>query len=135
MDSLTRFGVAIPSSLLKEFDGMTQRRGLSNRSEAIRQLIRESLAREMWATGTETIFGTVTIMYDHHTKDATEALTSLQHDYGDVIVCTTHVHVDHMHCLECIVVKGEGDVIRKFLDDLRAVRGIKSSDISVSAAM
>lgn len=135
MDSLTRFGVAIPSSLLGEFDGMIQRKGLSNRSEAIRQLIRECLAREMWSTGTETIFGTVTIMYDHHTKDATEALTSLQHDYGDVIVCTTHVHVDHMHCLECIVVKGGGNVIRKFLDDLRAVRGIKSSDLSVSAAL
>ncbi len=134
MESLTRFGVAIPTSLLDAFDTLIRRKGLSNRSEAIRQLIRECLAKEMWATG-GTIFGTVTIMYDHHTKDATEALTSLQHDYGDSIVCTTHVHVDHTHCLECIVVRGEGEVIRRFVDELRAVRGIRSTDISISAAL
>ena len=134
-DRLVRFGVAVPDSLLSEFDLFIQGNGLQNRSEAIRQLIRERLAREMWAHGEGTVFGTVTIMYDHHTKDATNALTSLQHDFGDVIVCTTHVHVDHAHCLECIVMKGDAGTIKGFENALSSVRGIKTVDLSVSAIL
>lgn len=135
MDQLVRFGVAVPGSLLEEFDLFIQGKGLQNRSEAIRQLIRERLSREMWAQGSGTVFGTVTIMYDHHTKDATNALTSLQHDHGEAIVCTTHVHVDHDHCLECIVLKGDAGVIRRFVDALSTVRGIRTVDLSISAIL
>lgn len=135
MDSLVRFGVAVPSSLLAEFDLYIQSKGLQNRSEALRQLIRERLSREMWSRGGGKVFGTVTIMFDHHIKDATGSLTSLQHDFGEAIICTTHVHVDHNHCLECIVLKGDAGTIREFEDALASVRGIKTIDVSLSAIL
>ncbi|MGI6252075.1 MAG: nickel-responsive transcriptional regulator NikR [Aminivibrio sp.] len=135
MDSLVRFGVAVPASLLAEFDQYIQGKGLQNRSEALRQLIREKLAREIWSRGEGTVFGTVTIMYDHHVRDATNSLTTLQHDFGEAIICTTHVHVDHSHCLECIVLKGDPKTIREFEDALSLVRGIKTVDLSISAIL
>lgn len=135
MDKLTRFGVAVPVSLLEEFDRFMAKKGLSNRSEAIRQLIRENISKEVWTEGTGTAYGTVTIMYDHHARDAAGALTSLQHDYGDSIVCTTHVHVDHHRCLECIVLKGDVDRIRRFVDELSSIRGVQSIDPSISAVL
>ncbi|NLA90166.1 MAG: nickel-responsive transcriptional regulator NikR [Synergistaceae bacterium] len=135
MDSLVRFGVAVPASLLAEFDQYIQGKGLQNRSEALRQLIREKLAREIWSRGEGTVFGTVTIMYDHHVRDATNSLTTLQHDFGEAIICTTHVHVDHSHCLECIVLKGDAKTIREFEDALSLVRGIKTVDLSISAIL
>lgn len=135
MDPLVRFGVAVPASLLAEFDLYIQGKGLQNRSEALRQLIRERLSREIWSRGEGTVFGTVTIMYDHHVKDSTGSLTSLQHDFGGAIICTTHVHVDHDHCLECIVLKGEAKTIKKFADALSLVRGIKTIDLSISSIL
>jgi len=135
MDSLVRFGVAVTASLLSEFDLYIRGKGLQNRSEALRQLIRERLSRERWSRGDGIVFGTVTIMYDHHIKDATGSLTSLQHDFGEAIICTTHVHVDHDNCLECIVLKGDARTIKKFEDALSSVRGIKTIDISISAIL
>lgn len=132
MDSLVRFGVAVPSSLLEEFDSLVEKMKMPNRSEALRQLIRERLSREMWVSGTGTVYGTVTIMYDHHGKDTVADLTALQHDHGESIVCTTHVHVDHDHCLECIVVKGGAESVRRLVEALCSLRGLKSMDPSIS---
>jgi CopG family nickel-responsive transcriptional regulator len=135
VDTLVRFGVAVPSSLLDEFDSFIERKGMPNRSEALRQLIRERLSREMWITGDGIVYGTVTMMYDHHGKDTAGALTSLQHEYGESIICTTHVHVDHHHCLECIVLKGDVGQIRRFVEALASLKGVKSLDPSISAIL
>ena len=133
MDALVRFGVAIPEGLLDEFDQFVRRKGLPSRSKALRQLIRERLSREMWAKGSGTVFGTVTIVYDHAASTATGALTALQHDHGESIICTTHVHVDHHHCMECIVLKGDAGNIRLFVDALGGVRGVQSIDLSITS--
>ena len=135
VNSLIRFGVAVPSTLLEEFDSFIERKGMPNRSEALRQLIRERLSREMWVSGSGVVYGTVTMMYDHHGKDVVAALTALQHEYGESIICTTHVHVDHHHCLECIVLKGDAGEIRRFVEALGTLKGVKSIEPSISAIL
>lgn len=135
MDTLVRFGVAVPSSLLEEFDSFIGRKEMPNRSEALRQLIRERLSREMWVSGSGLVFGTVTMMYDHHGNDIVASLTALQHEFGESIICTTHVHVDHHHCLECIILKGDAAEIRRFVEALSSLKGIKSMEPSISAIL
>ncbi len=122
---LVRFGVAVPENLLVSFDKRLEEAGLPNRSEALRQLIREYVARDTWNKD-GTVYGTVTMTYNHHANDAMTRLTELQHDFGDIIVCTTHVHVDHRHCLEVIAVRGDGGRVREFLTSLRALKAIQS---------
>ena len=125
-EELIRFGVAVPAPLLESFDQRIAKSGLPNRSEALRQLIREYVARDTWQTRRGVVCGTITMTYNHHCNDLTGRLTELQHDFGEVIVCTTHVHADHDHCLEVLVIKGAVPQVHHFIAELRSLKGISS---------
>lgn len=124
VDSLVRFGVAVPGNLLLSFDERIEASGLPNRSEALRQLIREYVSQDVWEQGTGLVYGTITITYNHHAYDAGARMTELQHDFGDAIVCTTHVHADHDHCIEVIIVRGEVPRVRGLIESLRSLKAI-----------
>jgi CopG family nickel-responsive transcriptional regulator len=133
-DALVRFGVAMPEALLEQFDAWSQRSGLPNRSEALRHLVRDFVSRRHWEEGQGFVHGTITLMYDHHSHDLSGALTSLQHDFGDVIVCTTHVHVTHETCLECLVLRGKAQRLKKLDEALARIKGLQNVGIVISAA-
>ena len=104
---LVRFSVTAPDDLLRRFDEQIARRGdVANRSEAVRDLIRASIAKEQMRTPDEQVIGSLTMIYDHHTGDLTRRLDEVQHDYTDEIVSTMHVHLDHHNCLEILALKG-----------------------------
>jgi CopG family nickel-responsive transcriptional regulator len=115
--------VSIPNRLLGRFDDLVRNKGYGNRSEAIRDLIRDFLVEAEWESDEETI-GTVTLVYDHHVKELSEGLNSIQHGMGDAIVSTLHVHLDHDMCLEVIVVRGKSSRIRKLADQLIGTKGV-----------
>jgi CopG family nickel-responsive transcriptional regulator len=126
MSDLTRFGVSIPSELVKQFDESIRSRGYRTRSEAIRDIMREHLVEREWEGGNlGSVVGTVTIVYDHEVRELSNTLTSLQHEFHDAIVCTTHIHLDEHNCLEVIVVRGSGEQIRSIADRLISTRGVK----------
>lgn len=126
MSDLTRFGVSIPSELVESFDESIRSKGYRNRSEAIRDIMREHLVESEWERGDEHgVVGTVTIVYSHEVRELSNTLTSLQHEFHDAIVCTTHVHLNQHNCLEVIVVKGSGDQVRTIADRLISTRGVK----------
>jgi CopG family nickel-responsive transcriptional regulator len=135
LEKLVRFGVAVPESLLEEFDHWIKRSGIPNRSGAIRQLIRQSISRNRWEEGSGSVFGTLTILYDHHSHDTSAELTQVQHDFGDVIVCTSHVHLDHDHCLEAIVLRGSAEKIRKLVKAVSSIKGINTADPVVTTTI
>jgi len=124
MSSIARFGVSIEDSLLKSFDRLITQKGYRNRSEAIRDLIRDSLVREEWELGKETV-GTIAIVYDHHTRELSRILTDLQHNFFKFIISTIHIHLDAHHCMEVLIVKGKSDDLRKISDRLIGTKGVK----------
>ena len=132
-EKLTRFGVTIPEELLEEFDRKLKSAGQENRSDKIRQLMRSYVTEARWQEENGQVYGTVTLMYDHHSAGLAKELTALQHDHGSTIVCTTHVHVDHDTCLECIVLRGEASLIRSFVEALEKIKGLKSSDTVITS--
>ena len=131
-EKLTRFSVAMPEALLSEFDLRLSRMGMKNRSDALRGLVRRYIAEERWKGDSE-VYGTVTIVYDHHVPTVTRELTAVQHDHGSVILCSTHVHVTHETCLECVILRGAASKIQEFFDGLRAIRGIRSMDTVITS--
>ncbi len=131
MNALVRFGVSLDSDLLDSFDDLITRKGYSNRSEAIRDLIRDNLVEREWNENEETV-GTVTIIYDHHVRALTDKLTSIQHDYQHLIVSAMHVHLDHEHCLEVLVVRGRGSEVRKVADILIGTKGVKHGKLAMT---
>ncbi|MBR4195336.1 MAG: nickel-responsive transcriptional regulator NikR [Synergistaceae bacterium] len=131
-ENLTRFSITVPEELLTEFETAYYAENRQNRSEAVRSLMREYLSGERWRGSEGEICATITIIYDHHLPELTRSLTAAQHDSGDVIICSTHVHLSHSSCLECIITKGNSQDIQKLAEALRNIRGIKSLSINVA---
>ncbi len=124
MSGTTRFGVSMEASLLRQLDGLSQRKGYPNRSEMVRDLVRNALVEENWTHQEEAVVGTVTIVYDHHTRDLADKLTEHQHSHQEAVVSALHVHLDAHHCLEVVVVRGSAGEVRKIADELIGTKGV-----------
>ncbi len=131
MKKLVRFGVSLDHHLLDDFDALIRRKKYTNRSEALRDLIRNNLVDQQWQEDIEAV-GTVTFVYDHHVRDLTRKLTHLQHDFQGQILAGMHVHLDHDHCLEVLVVKGKGSQIKKVADALLSIKGVKHGKLTMT---
>ena len=112
------------SGLLKQFDKYINQKGYANRSEAIRDLIRNNLVEEEWEVGTGETVGTITIIYNHHKRELTDTLTNIQHKYHASMISTMHVHLDSHNCLEVLVVKGKAREIKIVADRLIGTKGV-----------
>jgi CopG family nickel-responsive transcriptional regulator len=129
---LVRFGVAMDAALLARFDEHLGRRGYATRSEALRDLVRAELASAHVAEGGMAA-GTLTLVYDHHVRELTEKLTDMQHDLGDKVVSMLHVHLDHDHCLEVIVLRGPAVALQSAADRILATRGVQHGQLVLTA--
>jgi len=133
MSELIRFGVSIDKALLGKFDKLIKDRKYSNRSEAFRDLIRKDLVVQEWTAGKE-VAGAITLIYDHHKSDLVNKLIEVQHDkdFSQLVICSQHIHIDHHNCLEIITVKGSPKKIRMLSDKLKATKGVKHGDLTMT---
>jgi len=127
---VARFSASIDPVLLKDFDEMTVKLGY-NRSTAIVAAIRNFMVDRVWEGDGGEVVGAITLLYDHHRGDVTEALNAIQHDHKGEIATTTHIHLDHNNCLEIVAVRGETQRIKALADKLSSNRGVKQSKISI----
>ena len=130
---LVRFSISIDKDLSDEFDRKIKKQGYANRSEAIRDLIRDSFVSDEWHGGT-VVAGGISIVYDHHKRELMSKIMDIQHDYHDIIISTQHVHLDHTGCLEIIVVKGVVNMIEELYNKLKSTKGIDHIGITRTAA-
>jgi CopG family nickel-responsive transcriptional regulator len=132
MEELARFGVSIPRQLLEAFDKYLEKKHYANRSEAIRDLIRQKLVEEEWKESQEEVAGVITYLYDHHKRELVEKLLDLQHDYYERIITTQHLHVDHERCLEIVLVKGKANEIKELADRIQALKGVLHVNLALT---
>ena len=124
MSNLVRFGVSLEDDLLNKFDRHIKRHKYTNRSEAIRDLIREELIKEEWTENKE-VTGAITLVYDHHTRELVTKVLDVQHDYHACILSTQHIHLDHHNCFEIIVTKGKSKEIEELYQKLKSIKNVK----------
>ncbi len=122
---LIRFGVSIQEHLLERFDKLIAEKGYANRSEAIRDLIRNSLVEDELETRDEETVGTIALVYDHHTRELSDKLTGRQHSHFKEIISSLHVHLDQHNCLEVVVAKGKNKKIKQLAQELIGTKGVK----------
>lgn len=133
-NDLMRFSVAMPEDLLVRFDGLVARRGLAkNRSEVIRDLVRDALIEEETATPGMEVMGTLTIVFDHHASDLQDKLHTIQHEYFNSIICSTHVHLDQHNCLEVIVLRGETGLVQDIANLILGTKGVKNGRLALTS--
>lgn len=124
---LNRIGISLDEELLEQFDELINERGYNNRSEAIRDMIREELIKKDWkdTTDDKTQVGVAIIVYDHDSHDLSHKLTHLQHNAHDLVISTTHVHMDEHNCLEVLLLKGKAKDISNLGNVLTSTSGVK----------
>ena len=132
MGNVARISMSLEESLLEQFDGYVAENGYPTRSEAMKGLMHKALVDQEWQKGTD-VAGTISIVYDHHKRGAMEKLVSVQHDFGRLIVCTQHVHLDHNNCMEVIVVRGKSGELKELLSHMKSIKGIKHSALMVAS--
>ena len=120
------------SDLLKRFDQMIAEKGYANRSEAIRDLVRDLAVSKQIASNKEVV-GTLTMIYDHHQRNLAEGLIAAQHEWEGTVLATTHVHLDHHSCLEVVIMKGKSGELRRFADRILSLRGVKHGQLVMTA--
>ncbi|HIE44346.1 MAG TPA: nickel-responsive transcriptional regulator NikR, partial [Candidatus Omnitrophica bacterium] len=123
--------ISIDEKLLRKFDAFIRKRKYSNRSEAIRDLIRRNFVEEEWEKGKEVV-GSISLVYDHHKRELVERLTELQHIFHNLIISTQHIHLDYNNCFEIIVVKGRAEETRELAQKMQATKGVKYLSLNAS---
>ena len=134
MSEIARFSISLEDDLLDQFDRYWRQQHFATRSEAIRQLLRDTLTKHAWVGDSEDAAGTLTIVYDHHRPPLRKRLLKLQHDHHDLVVSTLHVHLTHDLCLEVIVLRGPSASLQKMASQLGGLRGVLKSELVIANA-
>lgn len=131
MSNAVRFSVSLPEDLMVHFDTLLDEKGYKNRSEGIRDLIRDFLVQQEVVDNAE-IVGIISVVYDHHVHELTRKLIEQQHQSKAKVITSMHVHLDHHNCLEVIIAKGDGKTVRNFADRLIGTRGVKHGKLVIT---
>ncbi|MCX6677362.1 MAG: nickel-responsive transcriptional regulator NikR [Methanothrix sp.] len=131
---LMRVGISLPESLLNKFDEIILQRGYSSRSEGVRDAIRSYIVNFEWMSDVQgERVGVITIVYSHSQRGLEDNLTEIQHDFGSLIQSSLHVHLDHDNCLEVVVLRGEGQDVRKAAERMMSLKGVKHVKLTTTS--
>ncbi len=132
--SIARFGVSIPYDLIRTFDKYIRERAYKNRSEAIRDLIREKLIEREWGKELkgQKVVGVITYVFDHHKRKLLNSIIDIHHNFPEYVIVSQHIHLDHCNCLEVVVVRGEAVAVRNLTNKLKALKGVKHCQLTMT---
>ena len=133
MSKISRFGVSLEEDLLLSFDRSITQLGYANRSEAIRDLIRDHLIQKKVSGSKGEIVGVVTLVYDHRTHRLGDTLADMQHKADVAINASLHIHLDENNCLEVIVIRGESQEVHGVAGRLIATKGVENGKFITTA--
>jgi CopG family nickel-responsive transcriptional regulator len=129
---MERITMSLDEELAKQFDRLIQERGYTSRSEAMRDLLRRELEARRFAYEPRTYcVANLSYVYNHHARDLAERLMTAQHEHHDLVVSTMHVHLDHEHCLETVILKGSTAAVRALADRTQAERGVRHVSLNL----
>jgi CopG family transcriptional regulator, nickel-responsive regulator len=134
MSEIARFSISLEDDLLEKFDLFWRQQHFATRSEAVSQLLRDTLTKQAWTSESGDVAGTLTLVYDHHHPQLRNRLVKLQHDNHELVVATTHVHLSHDLCLEVIVLRGPSASLQKMAQQLRGMKGIRKGEFVMASA-
>lgn len=126
-----KFSISIDKELVRKLDNFIKEENLPSRSGVIAELINRYITEKKVVKG-DNVAGVISLIYDHHKRLINDKLTSIQHDYHDIIVSSQHVHLTHSICFEVIIVKGKGFYIEKLYNELKKVKGIINSYLTIA---
>jgi CopG family nickel-responsive transcriptional regulator len=134
MNNIIRFGVSIDEKLLNRFDAIIFEKGYVNRSEALRDLMRDMLVSEVISNPETESIGTLTLVYSHDIRELADKLNDIQHHFHKIIISATHIHLDEHNCLEVLILRGKIKNIQSIADKLISVKNVRHGKLTVTTA-
>ena len=134
MTEIVRFSVSLESELLERFDTFCTEGKFATRSEAIRQLLREKLTQDAWQGQKGDVAASLTLVFDHHRSHLTDKMIEIQHQHGDCVVSSMHVHLTHDLCMELIALRGPAKELQELASKLSGLKGIHQSQLVIAKA-
>jgi CopG family nickel-responsive transcriptional regulator len=129
---MERFTISLEDKLALDFDAWISDRGYSNRSEAVRDLLRAELGRTQLASAQSVhCVACLSYVFNHHERDLTERLAEIQHAHHDLTISSMHAHLDHDHCLETVILRGPTSAVQKLADTIIAERGVHHGKLNL----
>ncbi len=129
---MQRVTISIDETLAERFDALVRSSGYQSRSEAVRDLVRQAVGDQSQEEAASTYcVASLSYVYDHHTRDLAERLTDLGHAHHDLVVATTHVHLDHETCFESTILKGSTRAVLDLVNGVRAQRGVRYGAVNL----
>lgn len=125
MEKTIRFSISLESELSRKFDSWMKKNSYKNRSEAVRDLIRDKLVEEEWKDDNKEVVAVLSLVYSHDSPELPRVLTDIQHQHHSLVISSTHIHLDKHNCLEVIIMKGQVGVIKKVASELLSLRRVK----------
>ena len=132
-ETVARFSVSLPASLLDELDEMVKRRGFHSRSQAVAALARDGLVDLQTELGTRSMAGTINLVYDYRKRNVQARLMAIQHKYYLMVVSSMHVHLEHYHYLEVLLVQDAPKELRNLAHEMAACKGVKYYKLQLAA--
>ena len=129
---MNRFTISLDEKLASAFDELIKERGYGTRSEAVRDILRKHLQDSAEKRSTKgACVASLSYIYNHHERELSERLTSIQHSHHDLTVSTLHAHLDHEQCIETVICKGPAHRVREFAEEIMAERGVRHGQINL----
>jgi len=129
---MDRFTISLDEKLATAFDELIKDRGYATRSEAVRDILRAHLQQNrMQRAGKGSCVANVSYVYNHHERELSERLASIQHAHHELTISTMHAHLDHDQCIESVMLKGTVQRVREFADAIIAERGVRHGQINL----
>lgn len=133
MERVTRIGISIEPELLERFDELIERQQYTNRSEAVRDMIRQYLVAEDWDKGIGTVVGSISLTYDYDSSGVVEKLAKVEHKYNNIIHCSSIVRLNEKTCMEVVTVQGSSFELKELADAIKSIKGVKHSELAKSS--
>lgn len=129
---MQRLTISLDDELAEAFDELIQRRGYANRSEAVRDLLRRELGENDLTSGTaKQCVAVLSYVFDHHERQLSSRLTSLQHDHHDLAIATMHAHISHEDCVETVILRGATREVKDFAQSVIAETGVRHGQMQL----
>jgi CopG family nickel-responsive transcriptional regulator len=134
MSNLIRFGISAEEELIRSFDELSAERGYGNRSEALRDLMRDALVQSRVKAHPDRteVIASLTLVYDHHARELSDRMASLQHEHYGLVISVLHIHVSHDDCMEVIAMQGKAGDVRRLADSLLSLKGVKNGRLFIT---
>ena len=127
---MQRFTITLDEELIDQLEVFMSKRGYENRSEAIRDMIRQQLQDEhMHAMPAGECVANLSYVFNHHERELASRLTHAHHDHHDLSVSTMHIHLDHDNCMETVVLHGKANEVEAFANSILSQPGVRHGNL------